>query len=384
MTHPIHVAFEEDAPLTVGIEEELMLLDPGTGDLAPVARTLKDRLPEDPRYKLELPAAQFEIASPPAANAAEIAAFLAQARADLIEAAAPDIALAAAVFHPFAHVEGVLNRSERYDRTQNEYGRIANRQLVFGLQVHVAVRGADRALAVYNALRSYLPELTALTANAPFYDGQDSGLATVRSKVNELLPRQGVPPAIPSWQAWQEALDWGARAGGVPEPSVWWWELRPHPAWGTLEVRVPDAQSSVADAAAVTAAVHALAKHLADRHDAGEQLEVAPTWRIEENRWQALAHGVDAKLANLQTGETTRAAERLHLLLDQITPAARELGAAVQLEWARPMIDSPGYDRMRTAHAEGGMAAVVEYLISSYSGHLSGQIGPRDASATDS
>ena len=95
--------------------------------------------------------------------------------------------------------EGELNRGARYDRTIDEYGRIARRQLVFGLQVHVAVRGADRALAVYNALRSYLPELLALAANAPFYGGEDSGLATVRPKLNELLPRQGVPPAIPSW-----------------------------------------------------------------------------------------------------------------------------------------------------------------------------------------
>jgi carboxylate-amine ligase len=384
MTDPIHIAFEEDAPLTVGVEEELMLLDPETGDLAPVAPMLLDRVPDDPRYKLELPAAQFEIASPPAANAAEIASFLETARRDLLEHAAPDIALAAAGFHPFAKVEGVLNTSPRYDRTRKEYGRIARRQLVSGLQVHVAVRGSDRALAVYNAMRSYLPELTALTANAPFYGGEDSGLATVRSKVNELLPRQGVPPAIPSWRAWEEALEWGAKAGGVPEPGVWWWELRPHTAWGTLEVRVPDAQSSVADAAAVTATVHALAKWLADRHDAGEDLPVAPTWRIEENRWQALAHGVQARLANLDTGETKTASERLHELLDTITPAARELGGAEQLEWARALIDDPGYNRMRTAHAEGGMSAVIEHLISSYSVPLTGHQGQRDASATDS
>ena len=125
---------------------------------------------------------------------------------------------------------------------------------MFGLHVHVAIRGADRALAVYNALRSHLPELAALAANAPFYEGRDSGLASVRSRISGLLPRQGVPPALPSWDAYEEALRWCA----FDDPRQWWWELRLHPVFGTVEVRVPDTQTTVADTAAVGAVVHAL------------------------------------------------------------------------------------------------------------------------------
>src|SRR5213075_2861884 len=134
------------------------------------------------------------------------------------------------------------------------------------LQVHVAPGDAERTLAVYNALRGHLPELAALAANAPFHAGRDTGFASVRPLIGGLLPRQGVPPAIPSWEAFAETLRWGRVAGAVPEPRRWWWELRPHLAFGTLELRVPDAQTTVADAAAVAAFVHALVARLGERH----------------------------------------------------------------------------------------------------------------------
>ena len=144
---------------------------------------------------------------------------------------------------------------------------MARRQLVCALQVHVAVGGADRSLAVYNALRPWLPAIAALAANAPYHDGRDTGMASIRPKISELLPRQGIPPAISSWDAFADALRWGVASGAMPVPGRWWWELRPHPAYGTLEVRVPDAQATVADAAAVTALVVCLVAWLAERHD---------------------------------------------------------------------------------------------------------------------
>jgi carboxylate-amine ligase len=362
----IRAAFDAAAPLTVGIEEELMLLDPRTLDLTPRAGEVIERTGGDPRYKLELPAAQLEIVSPPLANAGAVHEFLAQARADL-KAVGEELGLrlACAGLHPFTHVEGELNAGERYDRTIAEYGRIARRQLVFGLQVHVAVRGADRALAVYNAMRGWLPELTALSANAPFYDGEDSGLATARPKVNELLPRQGVPPSIPSWDDWAEALRWGASLGTVPEARVWWWELRPHPTYGTLEVRVPDAQPTVDDAVGVVAAVHCLAHWLAARHDAGEGLWAPPSWRIEENRWRALSRGLDGELADLRTGEVTTARERLRALFEDLEPSARELGCERELGFARTLGEQNGADRQRAA-ANGDARAAVEWLIECY------------------
>jgi carboxylate-amine ligase len=364
----IAAAFDEPAPMTVGIEEEVMLVDPVTLDLAPAAGRLLGRIEQaggDPRFKLELPMAQFEIVSPPLPSAAAAADFLRQARRDLAAYADGLVRLGCAGVHPFADPEGELNVGERYDRTLGEYGRIARRQLVFGLQAHVAVRGADRALAVYNALRGWLPELLALAANAPFYAGEDTGLATIRPKINELLPRQGVPPVIASWDDWAGALRWGAALGTVPDPGVWWWELRPHPAWGTLEVRVPDAQATVEDAAGVVAAIHCLAHWLAARHDAGERLPAPPTWRIEENRWRALSRGLDGDLADLETGATASARERLRALFDELSGSARELGCERELGYARALGESNGAERQRAA-AGGDARAAVEWLIASY------------------
>ena len=140
-----------------------------------------------------------------------------------------------------------------------------------------------------------------------------------------------MPPAIASWEAFADALAWGAASGAVPEPRRWWWELRPHPAFGTLEVRVPDAQATVADAAAVTALIHSLAGWLAARHDAGETFATADTWRLEENRWSAARRGMDAELADIDTGARAPARERLSALVSELAPVAAELGCAAEL-----------------------------------------------------
>src|SRR4051812_31298009 len=219
--------FESVEPLTVGVEEELMLLDPATHDLAPVAATVLERLDGDPRFKQEFPAAQLEIVTEPARGAGEIAAALRTARRDLARAADGLALPAGAGLHPFAPVEGVLSEGERYAAMQQEYGPVAPRQMVYALQVHVAVGGADRTLSVYNALRAHLPELAVLAANAPYYGGRDTGLASFRPIVADMLPRQGMPPPIVSWDAWADDLRWGAAMGRLPEPGQWWFELRP-------------------------------------------------------------------------------------------------------------------------------------------------------------
>jgi carboxylate-amine ligase len=361
----LRAAFDAPEPLTVGLEEELMLLDPESLDLLPRAAEVVDAA-GDERFKLEMPASQLELTLPPARTVPEAVAALAAARRDLADAAAPLGRLAAAGVHPFADPLGRLNDSERYAATEREYGSIARRQLVCALQVHVAVGGADRSLAVYNGLRQWLPLVAAVAANAPFYGGLDTGMASIRPKIAEQLPRQGMPPAIGSWEAFAEALAWGAASGAVPEPRRWWWELRPHPAFGTLEVRVPDAQSTVADAAAVTALVHALAGWLAARHEAGEPLESADTWRLEENRWSAARWGMDAGLADLRTGVRAPARERLAALLGELAPVAAELGCAAELAAVERLSACGGAARQREVAADGGPRAVAAWLADVY------------------
>ena len=359
--------FDAVPPLTVGLEEELMLLDGESLDLLPRAADVIARTGGDERFKLELPAAQLEIVLPPTASVTASAAALADARRVLMAAADGVGRLAAAGAHPFADPVGTLNTGERYELISEEYGTVARCQLVSALQVHVAVGGHARTLAVYNALRAHLPELAALAANAPFLAGRDTGLASVRPKVCDLLPRQGVPPEIPSWEAFAEALRWGAAAGSVPEPRRWWWELRPHPQHGTLEVRVPDAQATVADAGAVAAVVHALVGWLCDRHEAGELPAAAPSWRIAENRWAACRHGLDAQLADLGTGATRPARELLAERLDALSANAEALDCAAGLRHARTLLADNGAERQRRVAAGGGGArAAARWLADAY------------------
>ena len=340
-----------DRPPTIGVEEELMLLDPETLDLTPRAADVLDRLGGDPRFKPELPASQLELLTDPVDGLGDLAAQLAAGRRDLASAAEGIALLAGSGAHPFAAPEGELNQTAAYRLTREEYGLVARRQLVFGLHVHVRVGGAERSLAVYNALRSQLGEIAALAANAPLHDGRDTGLASIRPKISETLPRQGIPPAFSSVEELAGALEWAAASGAAPEPRMWWWELRLHPVHGTIEVRVPDQQTSVAETVGVAALVRELVLGLAARHDAGERLPVHPSWRIGENRWSAARHGLDGSMADLETGARTPTRERLLEIIG-------DLGA----EAARPLATENGAIRQRRWAAESGAVGAVRAL----------------------
>lgn len=358
----IAAAFDEAPSLTLGVEEELMLLAPADLDLTPVAGDVLTRVDGDERFKLELPASQIESVTTPCQTVAEIRGQLAEARWDLAHACEGLAELAAAGVHPTAEPAGDLNRNERYDAAAERYGeRVLGRQLVFALQVHVAPGSADAALAVYNALRSYLPDIAALAANAPFLAGEDTGLASVRPSIGLLLPRQGVPPAIASWDEFAHGLDWGARAGTF-DRSAWWWELRPHLTHGTLELRVPDAQTTVEDAAAVAALGHCLVSWLTERHAAGERLPAAPSWRIAENRWLAARDGAEARLVDLDSGEPYRVSERIAALVEELAPTAGRLGCSGELAHVDALARRNGAMRQREVAAERGIEGVTAWL----------------------
>lgn len=366
----MRATFESVQPLTIGIEEEVMTLDPETGRLEPLAAAVLAELDGDPRFQPELPAGQLEIVLEPAADVGSAVAALAEARRDLAGAAEGIADLAAAGVPPLGPATSPLSAGQRYARTEAEFGEIARRQVVFALQVHVAIGSAERAIAVFNRLRSYLPEIAALAANAPFHEGRDSGLASVRPKISEALPRQGVPPAIVSWEHYVEGLIWGELSGAVPEVSVWWWEARLHPRFGTIELRVPDAQSSLGDASAVAAFAHALIATLCEQVEAGEDWTLAPTWRIAENRWWALRDGVDGALADLDSGERRPTRERLQALIEEITPAAARIGCADELAGASRLVDANGAIQQRRFVAAEGIEALPKWLAARFRANL--------------
>lgn len=359
----LRAAFDATPTYEVGLEDEVMLLEPDSLELLGRASELLGRLEDDRRFKLELPASQLEILTPPSAELGFVEAALREARGTAARRADGLARLAGAGVHPFSPGVGELNRNSRYEGTVREYGAIAARQLVCALQIHVSVGDSGRALAVYNALRSYLPLLAALAANAPFYEGVDTGLASVRPKLAELLPRQGVPPPIESWEDYAEALRWGARAGAFADVQTWWWELRLHPRFGTLELRVPDSQSSVSDAIAIAAFTQALVAWLGERHDADEHLPVAASWRIEENRWSACRDGIEGTMADLHSGEQRPTRACLRELLDLLGPTAHRLGSAGELEEAGRLVEANGALGQRQAASTGGTKGAARWLI---------------------
>lgn len=353
---------------TVGIEEETMLLDEASRDLLPLAPEVVVAA-GTPHVTGELPAAQVELLTSPAGSVPAAAAELRAVRRLAVEACArvtPDARLAAAGVHPFTAARGQVRTDGRYRRIAEEYGSVARRQLVFGLHIHVAVRGAEIPIAVHDAIRSYLPELAALAAHAPFHEGEDTGLASVRPTICRLLPRQGVPPAHGSWDGYAAALAFGHASGFYAEPAGWWWEVRLHPGHGTLELRVPDAQATVADVAAVAAVVHALVVSLARRVEDGETLPVHPVQRIEENRWSACRHGVEGRMADLATGSPEPTRDRLHRLLDDLVPTAIDLGCADELEAARGLVEAPRAARAREIADAAGLVGVVDDLVTRF------------------
>jgi carboxylate-amine ligase len=347
---------------TIGVEEELMLLHPETLDLLPAAARVRAELGDAVSLRTELPAAQVETASPVCATIGEAAASLAGARRALAAGVEGWARLAGAGTHPFADPEGELIDDPKYAQVIQEFPWVLPRQLVFGLHVHVAVRGAERALAVHNALRSYLPELAALAGNAPLHGGRDTGLASLRPKICDLLPRQGVPPAWGSWEERAEFERWGRRGGVFPGAGEPWYELRPHDEAGTIELRVPDSQTTAEDAAGVIAFAAGLVAWLAERHDAGEPLPVHDHGRIVENRWRAMRHGLGGSLLDLDSGEPQPARARILALIDAVAPAAERLGGAAELEHARTLAARNGAERQRALAADRGVRGVVEWL----------------------
>jgi carboxylate-amine ligase len=351
---------------TIGVEEELMLLHPETLDLLPAAARVRAELGDAVSLRTELPAAQVETASPVCATIGEAAAAVADSRRALAAGIEGWARLASAGTHPFADPEGELIDDPKYAHLIEEFPWVLPRQLVFGLHVHVAVRGAGRALAVHNALRSYLPELAALAGNAPLHAGRDTGLASLRPKLCDLLPRQGVPPAWGSWEARAGFERWGRRGGVFPGAGEPWYELRPHDEVGTIELRVPDSQSTVDDAAGVIALAAGLVAWLAERHDAGEPLPVHEHGRIVENRWRAMRHGLGGSLLDLDSGEPRPTRARIVALIDAVAPAAERLGGAAELEHARTLAARNGAERQRALAAEDGARGVVEWLAGAF------------------
>ncbi|MEH3054656.1 MAG: YbdK family carboxylate-amine ligase [Patulibacter minatonensis] len=361
--------FRTGTPFTIGVEEEVMLLDPERFDLAPRAEEVLARLTDESRISPELHAAQLELVTPPCANVPDAIAQLREARTRLVEETTGWLRVATAGVHPFAERAPNISTGERYRVIAAEYGRAALEAAVFGIHVHVAIDGADRAVAIHDAIREHLPTIAVLSGNGPFHAGHDTTFATMRPKLSEVLPRQGMPPEFGSWERWCEFVRWGQRSHTFG-PQELWWEVRLHPAFGTLEVRVADAQCALDEAAGIVALIHALVRHLSDRYDDGTLADPVRTEVAQENRWRALRHGLGGTLLDGRTGTPRSSRQRVRELIALVEPEARELGCSAELAHAATLAECNGAERQRQVADSRGLTGLVSWMADRFDGRI--------------
>jgi glutamate---cysteine ligase / carboxylate-amine ligase len=354
--------FDGRSGSTIGMEEELMLLDPETLEVASSPDLVAALLEEDDRFAAELRHGQIEIRTPVCGNAVAAALCLADDLLRLTDRLGENAVVAASGTHPFSSAWGDISAGERYRELADEFPLASTRAVPSALHVHVAISGADRALAVYNAARSFLPELTALAANSPFLDGADTGLASSRGDLMLAFHRVGVPPAFSTWEGYVAFVEWGRRGGVFPDASHLWWDLRPHPRFGTIELRSPDSQTRIDDAAAIAALFQCLLLWLAGLYDEYGELAVHERSRIAENVWRARRYGTCGRMVDLVTGEREETRSRIRRLLEALEPVSTTSGTSWALHTASTLLADNGADRQRYVAAEHGLDGLVRWL----------------------
>jgi glutamate---cysteine ligase / carboxylate-amine ligase len=299
--------FEGSADFTVGIEEEFALADPDTLLLIPRFELLRDAAASDPVLATsiagELISSEIEIRSGAGSDVDDARTRQAEARRRLFALAREHgTVLGATGTHPLSdYREQHIIDTEHYHRVEDGLKYVAWRNNTFSLHVHVGVQGADRAVRVCDRLRPILPLLLAISANSPYIDGRDSGLHSGRSQTfTKSFPRCGVPDAFGSWRAWEDYVELLVRTGSIVEFTQLWWSVRPHHDFGTVEVRICDAQMTAAEADGLASLIVACVRRAAEEVDAGETPPDLPGRLIEENIWRAIRYGQDGRLLDLE------------------------------------------------------------------------------------
>ncbi|GMA91816.1 putative glutamate--cysteine ligase 2 [Homoserinibacter gongjuensis] len=365
------VDFAPSARSTVGLEWELMLVDPATGELVGRGPEIIDQVlaaasPDD-RYSAtaELLTNTVEITSGIGRDVAEAVADIADAIAAVRRASDPlGVELMCAGSHPFAQwFDQAVTDKTRYhtliDRTQ-WWGR---NMMIWGIHVHVGVEERRKVMPLIRALSGYLPHLQALSASSPFWAAERTGYASNRALVFQQLPTAGLPWPLDDWAAYEGYLDDMVRTGIMEDATEVRWDIRPAPRWGTIEVRACDGMSTLAELAAVAALTQTLVEYFSRELDAGRALPILQPWYHRENKWRAARYGLDAELIVDPTGLERPVRAHLEETLDDLLPIAAELGCRAELEGAHDPRDrrelpaaAAGGGRRRGRPARGGGA----------------------------
>ncbi len=343
--------FASSTDLTVGLEEEFAVLDPQTLDLAPRFEELRDSAAERDTVLFEgitgeLISSEIEIVSGRGEDLHDAIALQRDRRRRLFALAAEQgVALGSTGTHPWADYRDQRNiDTEHYRRVVAGLGYVARRNNTFSLHVHVGVRDADRAVQVCDRLRPVLPLLLAVSASSPFLEGKDTLLHSVRSQTfTKSFPRCGVPDAFGAWRSFRDYLELLIATGSIVEYTQVWWSIRPHASFGTVEVRVCDAQITAAESEGLAALVVACVGQALREIDEGVAIEHLPHRLLEENMWRAIRYGMDGNMIDLARGVEIPTRAAVEALWEWTAPVREEARIDVALE------GQTGAQRQRTA-----------------------------------
>jgi carboxylate-amine ligase len=361
---------------TLGIEWELQLIDRRTRMLRQDAREVLAALPglsesgEHPKMKFELMQSAVEVVTGICSTVAEAKGDLAATISQLQRITAErGTMLACAGTHPVSDWrDAKMAPIQRYAELLENLQWLARRIQTFGVHVHVGIRDRSKAMPIVNALAGYLPHFLALTASSPFWSGHDTGLASSRSVIFGGLPTSGPPQMLPNWSDFENYMDTLLRAGTIRSIKEVWWDIRPHPDFGTVEVRMFDGLPTLREIGMAAALSQSLVHLLDTQLDRGYTLPRPAAWVVRDNKWRATRYGLDAMVITDDYGSTAPLRDQLYELVRELDPVAERLGCAAELAVAFEVLDQgASYERQRALVASGGeLADVVDALAAEF------------------
>jgi carboxylate-amine ligase len=362
---------------TLGVEWELQLIDAKTRTLRQDARDVLAALPglaegssERPKIRYELMQSQVELSTGICSTVAEAKDDLTQTIAQLQRVTrARDMMLTCAGTHPFSDWrDAKMAPVQRYAELVEQMQWLVRRVELCSVQVHVGLTDGSTAIPIINALARYLPHFLALTASSPFWNGQDTGLASSRAVIFGGLPTAGPPHRLADWSEFEEYMDTLVRAGTIRSIKEVWWDIRPHPDFGTIEVRMCDGVPTMREIGMVAALSQCLVQQFTAQLDRGYQLPSPATWVVRDNKWRATRYGLDAIVITDDSGATAPMRDELYELVRELEPVADRLGCGAELNVVSEVLEQgASYERQRAIIADGGgLTEVVDALVTEF------------------
>lgn len=362
--------FQSSQALTLGVEIELQLIDPLSLGLTSKAELLLAACQHVEGLKSEFYRSTVELCTGICADAHEAEASFKRDIPEVIKAAAAlDVDLSSTGCHPFSHyIDCAITRSERYDQVLERHQWLSRRMTVFGLHVHLGMTSGEECIRIHNGFLRYLPHLLALSASSPYWQGIDTGLASCRPTAYEALPTAGHPYRLRDWHEFEDLYSTLKRSGSIQSPKDLWWDMRPSPSHGTLELRICDGLATLSETMAVTAFVHALGHAISEKIRHAGVVIPPPRWMVRDNKWRVMRHGLDADIIVDARGRTRPMREELSELFKLLEPIATKLGYDRHFaELARIVTNGNSSMRQRsTFAARSSIEDVVRFNVAEF------------------